>query len=64
VVDDEIIGAHRGFKVRAFRKPIAHHEYGQFVIVRDAKEALKKFLAVREQTVLMRIEVRRVNTQG
>ena len=64
VVDDKIIGVQGSFEVRAVREPIANHENRQFMIVGDVKNALEHIFAIDEETVLVRVEVRRTDTHG
>jgi len=64
VVNDDIVGAKTGFKIRAFRKPIPSHEERKFVLVRQAKGDSKEVLTALVEPILMGIEVGRLDSHG
>jgi len=64
VVNDDIVGAKTGFKIRTFRKPIPSHKKGKFVLVRQAKGDSKELLPVLVEPILMGIEVGGMDSHG
>jgi len=64
MVNDDIVGAKAGFKIRTCRKPIPSHEERKVVLVRQAKGDSKEILTVLVEPILMGIEVGRLDSHG
>src|SRR6267378_1005716 len=62
MVDDDIGGAQSFFEIRAVRKPVAGNENRKLVVVSDSHDNFEKILAVVEEAVLMRVQMRGTDT--
>src|SRR6266849_2211698 len=62
MVDDDIGGAQTFFQIGAFREPVAGNENRKLVVVSDSNDDFEQLLAVVEETVLMRIQMRGTET--
>src|SRR6516225_2777834 len=61
VVEDNISGSQTGFKVGMVCEPISRDENRQLVIAGNPKEGFEKFLSVIDKSILMRIEMSRMD---
>jgi hypothetical protein len=64
VVEDNISGSQTGFKVEMVCEPISRDENRQLVIVGNPKEGFEKFLSVIDKSILMRIEMSRMDAHA
>src|SRR6266567_1210120 len=61
VIEHDVVASEAGFKIGLFREPVARDKNRKPVRVSDAKKCVEKFLAIIDQTVLMRVKMRRAD---
>src|SRR5580704_9116953 len=61
VIEHDVVATQAGFQIGMFREPVPRDKNRKPVRVRDAKKNFKKFLAIDDQTILMRVKMRRAD---